>query len=213
MFIYEEKEILEYVKMVKPDIHLYDMLKEQLHGCKIGLQDAIAYIRESYMMYHKEFHNAFVQAGIRKLNDMEILAHLLHQLRGMDNQYFDVDLDIEPSYHKIDYKINKVHEMEKMENHNELICAIHAHLKKEQEVLKILEACHSKSKEEYASQCLEHLIKSTRANIVMLHRMLNKKEEHAHIKDFGEADTMKAWDLSTSNYFDKPNPDFYSKDS
>ena len=47
----------------------------------------------------------------------------------------------------------------------------------------------------------------------MLHRMLNKKEEHAHIKDFGEADTMKAWDLSTSNYFDKPNPDFYSKDS
>lgn len=212
MYIYEEKEILEYVRKVKPDIRLYDMIKDQLQGCKIGLEDAIVYIRESYMMYGREFHNAFVQAGIRKLNDMEILAQLLHQLRGMDNQYFDVELDINPLYHRIDLKQSKVDRPEKMENHNEFIGAIHAHLKKEEEVLKRLEACHEKSKDTYAAQCLDHLIKSTRANVVMLHRMLEKKQEHEHAMDFGEAPTSKAWDQATSNYFDKPNPEFYSKD-
>ena len=28
------------------------------------------------------------------------------------------------------------------------------------------------------------------------------------MKDFGEGDTHNAWDLDTSNYFDKPNPTF-----
>ena len=41
MYIYEEKEILEYVRKVKPDIRLYDMIKDQLQGCKIGLKDDI----------------------------------------------------------------------------------------------------------------------------------------------------------------------------
>ncbi len=42
--------------------------------------------------------------------------------------------------------------------------------------------------------------------------MLKKKQEHEHAMDFGEAPTSKAWDQATSNYFDKPNPEFYSKD-
>ena len=58
-----------------------------------------------------------------------------------------------------------------------------------------------KSKDAYAAQCLDHLIKSTRANVVMLHRMLKKKQEHEHAMDFGEAPTSKAWDQATSNYF------------
>ena len=41
----------------------------------------------------------------------------------MDNQYFDVELDINPLYHRIDLKQSKVDRPEKMENHNEFIGA------------------------------------------------------------------------------------------
>lgn len=35
MYIYEEKEILEYVRKVKPDIRLYDMIKDQLQDVRL----------------------------------------------------------------------------------------------------------------------------------------------------------------------------------
>ena len=60
----------------------------------------------------------------------------------------------------------------------------------EEEVLKRLEACHEKSKDAYAAQCLDHLIKSTRANVVMLHRMLKKKQEH-HLNNIEIASYLK----------------------
>lgn len=210
MFLYEEMCLMEAVKEVKPDIHVYEAVKKRLEGCKTGLQSAMHYIRESYMMVDGENRNAFALAAVRKLNDMEVLAELLHRLHGLDDWYFDAMLDTDPVYHEINEQPDKK-QGGKYRNHDDLSAALLCHMKQEQEICSALEACRSLSRDEAAKACFQHLAESTQATMTMLSRLLDKQSEHAHAKDFGEAPSFQAWDLATSNYFDKPNPEFFHR--
>ena len=52
------------------------------------------------------------------------------------------------------------------------------------------------------------LLDSAKKAMDTLKNLLHILTTHTEMKDFGEGDTHNAWDLDTSNYFDKPNPIF-----
>lgn len=207
MFVYENTSHTSLAEKVQPDIQLYDMLKTKLHGCHDGLQAAMCYIRESYMLLNRDFRHVFLQAAVQKLNDMELLAAMLHRLHGMDDSYFDVMLETDPLYHVMEGTKDKP---SSAAIHNDAVAALLVHDKQERAWLQVYEEASRLSADDGSKQCLQQLSAHTQATIDALQEVREYLREHAKTMDFGEAGTSwKAWDVATSNYFDKPNPEFY----
>ena len=59
-----------------------------------------------------------------------------------------------------------------------------------------------------ADEAFSYLLNSAKKAMDTLRNLLHILTTHTEMKDFGEGDTHNAWDLDTSNYFDKPNPTF-----
>ncbi len=211
MFEYKERTYIDIVKNVRPDIELYLQLKEQFHGCEDGLQDAIEYLRESYMLHHPMYRNGFVRAAVRKLNDMEMMAQFLHNLHGMDHNYFDEQQDDITFYHEIAQQQSSVEPRLEKRIHNDYTAALLYHKKQEAKTRRHYEQMKLQSKDPAAQMCLQKLIDGVKEIEHMIDHMLTYIHDHETVQTFGEADSDKSWDLGTSNYFDPLLPEFFSR--
>ena len=97
MFIYDTKLPFE-VQITRPDMKYYLLLDRQLQGCSSGLKQASVYIRQSFMINNPTFHDIFMRLGARQISDMEVLSHIIHQMHGEDDRYYDESNDDTPVF-------------------------------------------------------------------------------------------------------------------
>lgn len=209
MFSYDEK-LLYKVEIDRPDMKYYVLLDRNLQGCRDGLQQAIVYIRQGFMIHNPTFHNTFMQLATRKINDMEILSDLLHKMHGVDNRYYDESNDDTPAFELIQPLKQKEEKKQEEQHHvnNDLTAAVLRNLEYENKAYEIYEQLIHIIDDKGANKTFMYLKESVLQAIEILKNMLEILTNHEEIKDFGEGDTHNAWDLDTSNYFDKPNPIF-----
>lgn len=213
MVTYEMKLPIE-VQITRPDAKYYILLDRQLEGCKEGLQQATVYIRQSFMIHDEAHREVFMKLGTRKITDMEVLAKLIHQMHGVDDRYYDESNDDSPAFalitplHDQKKDIHKKTEEEKHHVNNDVCAAIMRDIQFEEDEVKKYDTLIAYIKDDGANIALEYLKKSTQKTMNELRNLLHDLTIHGEVKDFGEGNTHNAWDLDTSNAFDKPNPIF-----
>lgn len=211
MFSYEEKLPLQ-VAQVKPDPLLYELLDHQLHGCQNGLAQATVYMRQGFMIHNPKFHHTFLQLAVEKLNTMELLSDLLHQLHGEDDRYYDESNDDTPVFEFIP----PIHEFKsdgdvKHHVNNDLTAALMRDIADEEKQRTAYERLFEKTKDEATLEIFHYLKDCSDKVLKTLKTMLTILTTHTEEKDFGEGNMHDEWDLDTSNYFDKPNPYFFNQ--
>lgn len=209
MFNYDEK-LSHKVEIDRPDMKYYVLLDRNLQGCRDGLQQAIVYIRQGFMIHNPTFHDTFMQLAARKINDMEVLSDLLHKMHGVDDRYYDESNDDTPAFELIQ-PLKEDKDKNKEEEHhvnNDLTAAVLRNIEYENKVYARYKKLIQIINDEGAKKTFLYLKESVQQAIEILKNILDILTNHEEVKDFGEGDTHNAWDLDTSNYFDKPNPIF-----
>lgn len=213
MFLYDKKLPIE-IKIDRPDPESYFLLDSILHGTSAGLQQAMVYVRQAFMIHNQTFQQILMRLAAKQITEMEILAVLIHLEHGEDDRYYDESNDDTPVFEYImsDEKkeeITKEHE-EIHHVNDDLTAAILRDLEFEYERKELYEELYQKLKDNGAQEVVTYLKESTCKSIDVLKNTLNILTTHTELKEFGEGDTHESWDLDTSNYFDKPNPYFLS---
>lgn len=216
MFIYDTKIPIK-IEVSRPNPKYYLLLDLQLEGTKHGLEQATVYIRQSFMIHNQEFHDMFMRLGAKLMSDMEVLARLIHLMHGEDDRYYDESNDDTPVFEYI----KPCNENKTIEKHtdpnavgnkhhvnNDLTAAVIRDIAYEEEQLALYKKVDHHIEDEKAHLVFEYLIASTQKRFDILENLLTILTSHQEVKDFGLGDSHNAWDLDTSNYFDKPNPTF-----
>lgn len=214
MFLYDEKLPI-HVQIIRPDMKYYLLLDRHLDGCKRGLKQASVYIAQSFMIHNSKFHDIFMRLGASQLSDMEVLSALIHQMHGEDDRYYDESNDDTPVFEFIlpceeeqcCCHAKETHEDQHHVN-NDLTAAVLRDIKFEEQQVKLYDQLIQYVQDDGADQVFEYLKKSAQQALDILKNTLEILTTHTEQKDFGEGDMHNAWDLDTSNYFDKPNPTF-----
>ena len=215
MFIYDTKLPFE-VRITRPDMKYYLLLDRQLKGCSSGLKQAAVYIRQSFMINNPTFHDIFMRLGARQISDMEVLSCIIHQMHGEDDRYYDESNDDTPVFefikpcHTQEEHCSCQPESEEEQHHvnNDLTAAVMRDMQYEEEQIHIYEELIRYIQDDGADEAFSYLLDSAKKAMDTLRNLLHILTTHTEMKDFGEGDTHNAWDLDTSNYFDKPNPTF-----
>lgn len=211
MFLYDKKTTF-HMSQVKPNPILYEAVDNEFHGCLGGLDQAMLYIRQSFMIHNPTFKEIFLKLGAKRINDMEVLAELLHRLHGEDDRYYDESNDDTPVFECIPPCIDKddktLHQEKKRHVNNDLTAALLGNIQTEKEQLKVYQKLSAVCEKDDSLEVFTYLKDSLEDSLKILKNTLDILTTHTELKDFGEGDTHDAWDLDTSNYFDKPNPYF-----
>lgn len=209
MFQYENKLAFE-VHVHRPDFESYLLLDRECNGTKDGLQLAIHYIRQSYMIHNEEFRIRFYRIAVSKLNDMEVYAKLLHQMHSSDDRYYDESNDDTPAFELIPPLKEEITSKEIYDMHinNDLTAAVLLDIDRETKYFHKYENVLKQLKDEGAKEVIQHLLHSSDAVIRELKDILNQLTIPQEHKDFGLGDSPNEWSHSSCNYFDKPNPLF-----
>lgn len=211
MFIYDKKIPME-VQITRPDMKYYLLLDRQLEGCKAGLEQANVYIRQSFMIHNEEFREIFLRLGARQITNMEILAKLIHQMHGEDDRYYDESNDDTPVFEFIrpvghEESVDET-ELDQHHVNNDLTAAVMRNMQFEEHEIHKYEELIRYIQDDGADKTFEYLKESAKKALNTLRNLLHILTTHTEVKDFGLGDSHDAWDLDTSNYFDKPNPIF-----
>lgn len=211
MFLYDNKLPMQ-VEIDRPDPQTYFLLDTKLHGTKAGLDQAMVYIRQAFMIHNETFHETFMRLGAKEITNMELLAKLIHLEHGEDDRYYDESNDDTPVFEYImseeEREALTSTEAETHHVNNDLTAAIMRDLVFEQSRIELYAALGVDCKDQGAKRLFDYLCDSTQRSIDVLGNMLEILTTHVELKEFGEGDTHETWDLDTGNYFDKPNPYF-----
>lgn len=209
MFHYENKMEME-VHVHRPDFESYLLLDKECCGTKEGLQLAIHYIQQSYMIHNEEFRTRFFRIAARKLNDMELLAKLLHQMHSSDDRYYDESNDDTPAFELIPPLQEEKQKKDVIDFHinNDLTAAVLLDIDRETKAFHKYEDVYKKLSDDGAKEVIYHLLHSIDAVVRELKDILNQLTIPQEQKDFGLGDSPNTWSHSSCNYFDKPNPLF-----
>ena len=210
MYLYDNQLPME-INNITPDPKLYEYMDHECGGCEKGLQLALLYLRQSFMIHNPTFHELFRRIAARRLSDMEVLAELLHHLHGEDDRYYDESNDDTPVFAFIPPCDQPTHkEIKQHHVNNDLSAALLCDIEEEQAYQTYYEQVLTKTKDEETKKVLTYLSESSAYVLQHLRTTLDILTTHDELKDFGEGDMHNAWDLDTSNYFDKPNPYFFN---
>lgn len=213
MFLYDEKKPFHSTQ-VKPDPILYEALDNELHGCLGELNQAMLYIRQSFMIHNLTFKEIFLKLGAKRISDMEVLADLLHKLHGEDDRYYDESNDDTPVFEFIppcaENKKKDIKQDKKSHVNNDLTAAIMENIHYEEEQVARYQKIATVCGKDDTFEVISYLKDSSQESLNILKNALEILTTHTEQKDFGLGDTHNAWDLDTANYFDKPNPYFYN---
>lgn len=211
MFTYEHK-LVEDVQITRPNFKYYLMMDRQKDGTREGLESAMRYIRQSFYFNNPEFQQIFMKIAAQQINDMEMLAAMIHQMHGEDDRFYDEDNDDTPAFELIppcdEEKPNTDHHKEKTHINNDITAAVMYDLQCEEKQRKYYEFLYEEMEDEGARICVKHLLESNQSTMNQLKGILNTLSEPNEIKDFGYAGSHNNWDQAGGNYFDKQNPIF-----
>lgn len=82
-----EKQLLENVKVEKPNPQYAVLLQEQLGGGNGELKAAMQYISQSFRIKDPEIKDLFLDIGAEELSHMEMIGTLINLLNGHDVNY------------------------------------------------------------------------------------------------------------------------------
>lgn len=86
-----EKQLLQEVKVERPNAQYAVLLQEQLGGANGELKAAMQYISQSMRIKDPEIKDLFLDIGAEELSHMEMVSTMINMLNGHDVDYHQVE--------------------------------------------------------------------------------------------------------------------------
>lgn len=211
MYIYEYQKDMGKIAQ-SADFIDYLLFDVRLNGTRHGLENAIKYIHQSFLLNNPHWKEVFAHIGARELSMMERLAQVIHQMHGSDARYLDESNDDTPAHELHDAKQEKViFDLKPLQDHyNDFTAVLIKDIEDERYLLSIYNELYEKLNDASAKEMVEEMKELRKQNIETLSNILEILTEHDECKDFGLGDSHNAWSYDSGNYFDKLNPKFVS---
>ena len=205
MFCYKEQH-LSHLR-AHPEEQLAQWLDAHAAGLDAQLDLSIQLVRAGFRIQQRTARIALYAMAMEQLSVSEQFATLLHELRGEDVHHLDVEEDDIPQMAWIGAKSEAEDQPQRQcpFDYCALLCMSRQSLEAIDSLLK--EGAHRTKHRE--NQAILEQLQEREDNIRKeIGRLLEAADPHA-CADF-HLGTESAFDLHASNYFDKPNPHFFS---
>jgi len=210
-----DKNLLEAVKVEKPNPTYAAMLTEQLGGPQGELKAAMQYISQSFRIKDPEIKDLFMDIGAEELSHMEMVATTINLLNGHDVQGPTVQAG-----HIESQVLTGLNPM--LANASgfpwtaayvnvtgDLVADILSNIAAEQRAKVVYEYLHRQIEDKHVRQTIDFLLNREEAHNTLFRQALNKIQDTGSNRDWGvDKDARLYFDLSTpgSNSFSVTNP-------
>lgn len=210
-----DKELLEIVKIEKPNPTYAAMLTEQLGGPQGELKAAMQYISQSFRIKDPEIKDLFMDIGAEELSHMEMVATTINLLNGHDVEGLTVQAG-----HIESQVLTGLNPM--LSNASgfpwtaayvnvtgDLVADILSNIAAEQRAKVVYEYLHRQIEDKHVRQTIDFLLNREEAHNTLFRQALNKVQDSGSNRDWGvDEDARLYFNLSTpgGNQFSVSNP-------
>lgn len=209
-----EKQLLQEVKVERPNPQYAILMQEQLGGGNGELKAALQYISQSFRVKDPAIKDLFLDIGAEELSHMEMVAQTINLLNG----------------HDVNYKTSEVGEIEThvlaglspvlinssgepwTANYvtvtGDLCADLLSNIASEQRAKVVYEYLYRQIEDKEVRRTIDFLLNREEAHNALFREALNRVVNSGSNQDFGVTqDSRLYFDLSTpGKYFDAPNP-------
>lgn len=209
-----KKQLLQEVKVEKPNAQYAVLMQEQLGGANGELKAAMQYISQSFRIKDPEIKDLFLDIGAEELSHMEMVAQTINLLNG-----HDVDCE------KVDSGQIQAH----VENGlapalknssgapwtsdyvtvtGDLVADLLSNIASEQRAKVVYQNLYRQIEDKEVRATIDFLLNREEAHNALFREALNKVQKTGSNKDFGVTEDSKLYfDLSTPGpSHEAPNP-------
>jgi len=210
-----DKQLLEIVKVEKPNPTYAAMLSEQLGGPQGELKAAMQYISQSFRIKDPEIKDLFMDIAAEELSHMEMVATAINLLNG-----HDVEGSTVQSGHIESQVLTGLSPMlvnasgfpwtaAYVNVTGDLVADILSDIAAEQRAKVVYEYLHRQIEDKHVRQMIDFLLNREEAHNTLFRQALNKVQESGSNRDWGvDEDARLYFNLSTpgGNSFSVSDP-------
>lgn len=199
-----EKQLLNPVKVERPNPQYAVLLQEQLGGGNGELKAAMQYISQSFRIKDQEIKDLFLDIGAEELAHMEMVATTINMLNGHDVDYQKIGAgEIETSVlsglspalmNSSGYSWTADY----VTVTGDLCADLLSNIASEQRAKVVYEYLHRQINDKYVRETIDFLLNREEAHNALFREAFNKVQDSGSNKDFGVTEDSKLYfNLST----------------
>jgi len=199
-----EKQMLNPVKIDKPNPQYAILLQEQLGGANGELKAAMQYISQSFRVKDPEIKDLFLDIGSEELSHMEMVAQTINMLNGHQVDYEKVGVgEIETNVLSglTPFLINSSGHpwnADYVSVTGDLCADLLSNIASEQRAKVVYEYLYRQINDKYVKETIDFLLNREEAHNAMFREAFNKVRDTGSNRDFGVTkDSKLFFDLST----------------
>ncbi|MBZ4686665.1 MAG: Mn-containing catalase [Clostridia bacterium] len=209
-----DKQLLQDVRVERPNPQYAAMLQEQLGGPNGELKAGLQYISQSFRIKDPAIKDLFLDIGAEELSHMEMVAQTINLLNGHDVNAQQVQAGGIESHtlgglspmlvnsSGVPWTANYVSVT------GDIAADLLSNIAAEQNAKVVYEYLHRQINDRYVRQTIDFLLNREEAHNALFREALNKVQDQASNKDFGVTKDSKLYfDLSSpGKHYQAPQP-------
>lgn len=209
-----EKQLLQEVKVERPNPQYAVLMQEQLGGANGELKAAMQYLSQSFRVNDPAIKDLFLDIGAEELSHMEMVAQTINLLNGHSvdsNSVVAGQIESHVLGGLSPVLMNSSGEPWTANYVNvtgDLVADLLSNIAAEQRAKVVYEYLYRQINDKYVKETIDFLLNREEAHNALFREALNKVQNLGSNKDFGVTEDSKLYfDLSTpGRYFNNPDP-------
>lgn len=204
-----EKQLLNPVRIEKPNPQYAVLLQEQLGGGNGELKAAMQYISQSFRIKDQEIKDLFLDIGSEELSHMEMVATTINMLNGHDVDYEKIGAGQMQSNVQTGLSPGLINSSgyswtaDYVTVTGDLCADLLSNIASEQRAKVVYEYLHRQINDKYVRETIDFLLNREEAHNALFRDAFNKVQDTGSNKDFGVTEDSRLYfNLSTPSASD-----------
>lgn len=210
-----EKQLLNPVKVEKPNPQYAALMQEQLGGGNGELKAAMQYMSQSFRIKDKAIKDLFMDIAAEELSHMEMVGQTINLLNGHDVDYTEVSAGEIQTHVILGLNPGLINASgyswtaDYVTVTGDLCADLLSNIASEQRAKVVYEYLYRQINDKYVKETIDFLLNREEAHNALFREAFNKVQDTGSNRDFGVTNDSKIYfDLSSpspSNHFGKTN--------
>jgi len=199
-----EKQLLNPVKVERPNPQYAVLLQEQLGGGNGELKAAMQYISQSFRIKNQEIKDLFLDIGAEELSHMEMVATTINLLNGHEVDYEKTGAGEIQTHVQIGLSPGLINSSgyswtaDYVTVTGDLCADLLSNIASEQRAKVVYEYLHRQINDKYVKETIDFLLNREEAHNALFREAFNKVQDSGSNRDFGVTEDSKLYfNLST----------------
>jgi Mn-containing catalase len=199
-----EKQLLNPVKVERPNPQYAVLLQEQLGGGNGELKAAMQYISQSFRIKNQEIKDLFLDIGAEELAHMEMVATTINLLNGHEVDYEKTGAGEIQTHVQIGLSPGLINSSgyswtaDYVTVTGDLCADLLSNIASEQRAKVVYEYLHRQINDKYVRETIDFLLNREEAHNALFREAFNKVQDSGSNRDFGVTEDSKLYfNLST----------------